>query len=155
MPSRELDKLIVDHLADIDAAAMALSALEAEVFSAIDGAASAWANERAWIGEFSYLDHGLWLAPQKWCLPGSKPANDSLLGYFQLEVGAGDTENSQRGEDYFYLTRLCRVGKGEIGFNFDRILSGKDNGKNDLKKPSFKSLALVSILSHRSFCRFI
>jgi hypothetical protein len=48
----ELDKLIVEHLADIDATAKRLWEIETQVFAAISAAANAWAKKEGWVGEF-------------------------------------------------------------------------------------------------------
>jgi hypothetical protein len=58
MESPELDRLIVDHLVDIDAAAMRLTMVEREVFRALDVMAEEWAKKNGWEGGFDYLDNG-------------------------------------------------------------------------------------------------
>ena len=116
----EIDTLIVKHLADIDATAKRLHALESEIFSVIDKKATDWARQADWTGEFDYLGKvGLWLAPNDWKTPGINKTDIPSRAWFSLTWGAGDSGRpGTQGEDYFCLTRLCGVGSGEIGFRF-------------------------------------
>jgi hypothetical protein len=129
----ELDKLIVEHLADIDAAVKRLEALEAEVFGALDSAAKNWAEKNGWAGKFDYLESGLWFAPPEWRVPGTEEDEKKFQARFEMEVGAGDTQSFKTEEDRFYLTRLCRAGSGEIGFRFKQELITKGQWRKRFK----------------------
>ena len=126
MATPELDRLIVEHLADIDAAAKRLYALQGEIFEALGAAAEDWAGKNGWLGKFDYLNEEFWLAPADWRTPGTEEEDNVFQAWFQMELGAGDTDSSGKPEeDFFYLTRLCRVGSGEIGFRFKQDLITK------------------------------
>jgi hypothetical protein len=118
----ELDKLIVEHLADLDASAKRLHQLEKEVFGAIATSAEDWAKKEGWVGGYDYLEGVFWVAPPEWRTPDTEESKDIFQAWFQMGVGADDTENLKPEEDYFNLTRLCRVGSGEIGFRFKQDL---------------------------------
>jgi len=133
----ELDKLIVEHLADIDAAAKRLSALDFEIFHALDSVAKDWATKTGWSGNFDYMKTGLWLAPPEWRVPGTEKDEKKFQARIEMEVGAGDTQNCEPEEDYFYLTRLCRAGSGEIGFRFKQELITKGQWRRRFKELTY------------------
>jgi hypothetical protein len=135
MSSPDLDGLIIDHLCDIDASVKRLVELQGEVFQAVMDEAAEWARKSGWAGKFDYLgEEGCWLAPPDWRVPGSMQEDDDFSAYFQMELGAGDTDNEEPNEDHFYLTRLCGEGVGQIGFRFRQsVLTSKVKWKRCLK----------------------
>ncbi|HEY1933475.1 MAG TPA: hypothetical protein VGG99_15795 [Acetobacteraceae bacterium] len=137
MAVSELDKLIVEHLADIDAAVKRLEALQAEVFGALDSAATDWARKNGWAGKFDYLESGLWFAPPEWRVSGTEEDEMKFQARFEMEVGAGDSQSYKPEEDYFYLTRLCRAGSGQIGFRFKQELITKGQWKRRFKELTY------------------
>jgi hypothetical protein len=132
MASPELDKLIVEHLGDIDAAVKRLDALEKEIFGEIDAAAASWAEKKGWVGKFDYIADELWLAPPEWRTLGEEDDED-FQARFQMELGTGDTAEGRPEEDYFYITRLCRLGSGEIGFRFKQKIITKGQWRKRFK----------------------
>lgn len=119
----ELDGLIVEHLADIDRAAARIDGIQTVVFTAMGERAEEWARRQGWVSDFSYPKGGwddweAWVAPPEWRTADTAADGDEFDAWFTLGVGAGDTEEGNEGEDWFYLTRLCRMGVGEIGLRF-------------------------------------
>lgn len=112
--SIELDLLIVKHLADMDGAAKRLDNLERRVFPALDRLMEELADAAGWDGKFDWWGkEELWLAPSTWAR-----SDEQWRGHFEFGFGEGDTGEGSGNEDYFYLTRLCRVGRGQLGFRF-------------------------------------
>jgi hypothetical protein len=123
MPSPELDSLIVEHLADLDRAAARIGALEDQVFTTIGDKAQQWAGQKGWKSDFDYPTEGwgaweAWVAPEEWRTPETLEKDNEFDAWFEFDVGDGDTLGGKESEDWFYLTRLCRVGVGQIGFRF-------------------------------------
>lgn len=123
MTSPELDALIVEHLADLDRSAARIEGIQRTVFSAMGRKAEDWAKKHGWANDFRYPEGGWdeWenrVAPEDWRVPGSASEDDRFFAWFELAVGAGDTETGKDGEDWFYLTRLCRAGVGQLGLVF-------------------------------------
>lgn len=118
MPSPELDSLIISHLTDIDASVKRLRELQREVFEDLMNSARTWAAKEGWEGNYNYLEASCWLAPPDWRTPDTDPHKEDFLAWFEMELGAGDTDSEKQDEDAFYLTRLCGAGNGLIGFRF-------------------------------------
>jgi hypothetical protein len=123
MSSPELDALIIEHLADLDRAAKRISLIEHALFSAMNARAEGWAKRKGWTGKFKIPENGgwddwdIWLAPTEW----GNAADESDADFdfcFAPEVGAGDTEGGKAGEAWNYVTRLCGLEGGQIGFRF-------------------------------------
>jgi len=91
MGSREIDALIIRHLADIEAAGRRGFELDTEVFKVLGKTAEKWANKVNWQGNFDIEGDGFWLNPPDWKLSGKTEEDDeSWLGYFDFDVGADD-----------------------------------------------------------------
>ncbi len=121
MLSHDLDVLVVEHLADLDDAAKRLQKLEPRLWRGIDELARDAADKNAWIGKFDFCDkEDLWLAPASW----KQPKDGKRRGFFSFEFGPGDTGYGTGDEDYFYLTRLCGLGRGQLGFRFKSDVLG-------------------------------
>jgi hypothetical protein len=125
MSAPELEALIVEHLADLDRAAAGVDGIEARVFAAFGEKAGVWAKKHGWISDFDYpeggwLDWAAWIAPPEWRTADTAVEDDTFDGRFAISVSGGDTESRKAGEDWFYLTRLCGAGVGQIGFRFRR-----------------------------------
>ena len=132
MSSPELDGLLVEHLADLDQASARIFAIQKVVFTAMGERAREWAERNGWCGgEFDYSDDGgwanwdAWVAPPDWRTADTVAEQNKFDGKFGLMLGDGDTGWGEPGEDWFYLTRLCQVAKGQIGFQFFRPASVK------------------------------
>jgi predicted RNase H-like HicB family nuclease len=112
-----MDALIVRHLSDIDTAAKRLSySLEAQVGKAIDGIVEAWAEKNGWNGTFEWDQNELSVVPPEWKYRENGADEDSRSAWFYLYAGQGDDFDSTNDLDYFWLTRLCGSGRGELGF---------------------------------------
>ena len=123
MSSPDLDALIVEHLADLDQVGARINAIEAEVFAAMGERAKGWAERNGWRDIFEYSVEGgwdqwnPWIAAPDWRTADTTVDDDQFDIWFQLSVGNGDTESRASGEDWFYLTRLCQAGSGQVGFH--------------------------------------
>ena len=115
MSTAELDALIVSNLADLDATVKHLSRIELTVLATMDEIASSWASENSWNSECNYESSNMWLAPPSW---RNFDKEGDLYPRFYASTGAGDTEAFEEDEDYYYLTRLCGCGVGQLGFVF-------------------------------------
>ncbi|WP_424139651.1 hypothetical protein [Roseomonas chloroacetimidivorans] len=151
MSSPELDGLIVEHLADLDQAAIRISGIETAIFTAMGQRAKEWAEGHGWVSDFDYPeddgwdDWAKWVAPPDWRTADTAVENSKFDGKFELSLGDGDTGWGQAGEDWFYLTRLCRVAAGQIGLRFSR--------PDFVKVPRWKQAIprIREIVTHPSF----
>jgi hypothetical protein len=132
MTSPELEKLLVEHLSDIDSAVKQTKILERRVFSEIDEMIKAWAARTTWSGTFDYIDDKLWLAPDDWRSSDETDKGD-FQAWFELDVAAGDTSSDAPEEDCFYLTRLCGRGTGQVGFRFRQEIASKGRWRKGFK----------------------
>lgn len=131
MATPELDGLIVEHLADLDRATARIEGLQSEIFTAIGKRAENWARKQGWAADFIYPKGGwsdweAWVAPQEW---RTADTADDVDAWFELRVGPGDTEEGIEGEDWYYLTRLCGVGVGQMGLMFKSDIAKKNQWK--------------------------
>jgi hypothetical protein len=136
MSSPELEKLLVEHLSDMDSAAKQITMLQIKVFRELGELVERWTTKTTWSGKFDYMEDELWLAPEDWRSPGTDKDEHRFQAWFQMEVGAGDTESEKPEEDFFYLTRLCGQGTGQVGFRFRQDITTKGRWRK-----SFKDLA--------------
>ena len=132
MAASELDSLIVRNLGDIDKTAQRLEIVQERVFGALDGMAKGWALDAQWDGVFDLYRTELWVAAFEW---RSDAERDAWYAWFNFEQGVGDTAKQARGEDYFWLTRLCGAGQGCCGFRLHQ--------QDLVSKPEWKKLVRV------------
>lgn len=154
MASPDLDALIVEHLADIDAASKQLDVINRELFGVMGTIAFNWAKKNGWIGEFEYFEDGLWLAPPDWRVPGSSKAANEVRAWFDIELGAGDTGNLEPEEDYFLTTRLCQVGLGQVGFRFKQDII-KKGAWNKTFKDQASTLSKTAFIADTTLSFFL
>lgn len=131
MFTNELDKLIIEHIADLDEGAKRLQLISSKVGDAIDSVVQDWAAAHGWIaGDGGWNDdNDTWV-----CLPSWRTDEDTWLAYFGLDfAGADDGEWSEE-KDYFWLTRLCAEGRGSMGFRFFQSEFGKTPWKKFLSQ---------------------
>ncbi|HEX4199484.1 MAG TPA: hypothetical protein VHZ26_18760 [Caulobacteraceae bacterium] len=116
MSSAELHALIVENMADLEESYRQFEVIDRSVFSHIDRATESWAQENEWFGTFDYYDEErLRFAPSAWLRNGDSE-NSLPKAWFSLGVSDDDPgEDGPRG-DAFYLTRLCNVRSGMLGF---------------------------------------
>ena len=131
MSTPELDAMLVKNLADLDSSVKHLDRIETEVHKTMDQVAETWAEEHEWKGEYAYKEVGLWVAPSDW---QAHEVEEDEHPYFSIQVGAGDTEAYVKDdEDFFYLTRLCGLGFGQLGFVFEPVILKTSKFKKILK----------------------
>jgi hypothetical protein len=124
MGLREMDGLIVRHLADLEEAGKRATVLEGEVFKVLGNTAEKWAVKEGWHGEFDIDTDGsldaFWLAPLKWKL-SEKPEED-WLAYFEFNAGADDDD-----ANYFNMAHLCGEMNLKFGFQWksDHFAAGR------------------------------
>jgi hypothetical protein len=109
MTVADLDTMLLDGWADLDAAGKRADAIEEMVFEAINRRAESWAEERGWSGIFNGPDE-LWIAPPAWTTStgGRRPGADA---WFQLSDKGAE-------EDCWWLTSLMGLGQGRLFFKF-------------------------------------
>jgi hypothetical protein len=121
MSSPELDALIVEHLVDLDRAAKRIADIESRLISSMNTRAQEWAERNGWIGDFKFRqgdtwdDWYVWLAPKDW-LTTDDP--DDIDVWFDLEFGAGATDQGAPSEAWHHLTRFLGLENGQIGLRF-------------------------------------
>lgn len=130
MGLREIDGLIIRHLADIEAAGRRAYDLDTEVFKVLGKTAEKWAIKAAWQGNYDIDGDGFWLNPPKWKLSAeTEEDKEDWLAYFDFNVGADDDlgVDSTMTHDFFKLTRLCQARNGKFGFRWisDRYAEGR------------------------------
>lgn len=128
MDTSQLDALIVEHLADLDAAANQVIRIEERIWKAMGDLMKEHSEENGWRGSFDKDDDVLWLAPPEWVIEGEE------IAWFTLDLGPADQDNRES-DLYFDLSRLCGLGEGSLSFWF-RLNAGKRQWK-----PVAKALA--------------
>jgi hypothetical protein len=126
----ELDLLIISNLADLDATARQIEAIEQRVWTQIAERMEQWAERKGWLGSYE-TDSDIWIAPNEW-----KQSDDDQLGWFAMGFGPGDSGNGLEGETYFHLARLAGVGGGRLC-----IWLGFDGIKRSAWRRAFRSAA--------------
>jgi hypothetical protein len=99
--------------------------IETGIFKAIDELTEGWAAKTKWRGSFDFVEDTIWIAPPHW-VPLSEPTKgvrkkvvkEEPYARFELFGGEGDTLSAEATEDYWWLSRLCGVGSGEMGFRW-------------------------------------
>lgn len=120
MSNNALDALIVKNLADLDMAAKRLEhVIEAKIGKSIYKLVHEWAKPRGWIGDFEYrYDDYLWVTAPEWAAKDN-PKEKQGYAWFTSTAGENDDlDSTSLNRDYFWLTRLCRLGEGEMGFRW-------------------------------------
>lgn len=124
----DLDALIIHNLDNLDAAASRLyDVIHQRIGAKINETVAGWANNNKWTGEFDWWKKELWVAPPDW------KSKDGWIGKFFLDELKGSPEE----KDVFWLTELCKKGKGELGFRFYCQLQ---DGGLGLKKSDWNKL---------------
>ena len=127
----ELDRMLIEHLGDIDDGARRLEILQDKIAAAIDDLVQEWATAKGWkTGDETWRDD--WDASV--ALPHWFTEEEKWLAWFTLGFAAGDDGEWSEEKDYFWLTRLCREGRGQMGFRFFQGNFGKTPWKKFLKE---------------------
>lgn len=122
MDSAELDRLLIEHLGDLDDGAKRLEMLQNTVAEAVDDLVEEWTKTKGWLkGDETWQTHkDVSVALRHWLTE-----KDEWLAWFQFDFGEGDDGEWSEEKDYFWLTRLCGVGRGQMGFRFVQKEFGK------------------------------
>jgi len=129
--SNELDRLIIEHIADLDEGAKRLQLLQTKVAEAIDTLVQDWAEDKGWIaGDGTWNDDG----DAGVCPPSWRPDGETWLAWFNLEYAGSDDGDWSEEKDYYWLTRLCGEGRGQVGFRFYQEEFGKTPWKKFLSQ---------------------
>lgn len=107
MSTPELDRLIVEHLADLDAAAHRIEQMEARLWVSFASVMATWAATAGWEGVFDTSGE-LQLSPREWTVDGERRA------WFHIDWGPDDDGTGKDGMPWFGLCRLTGVGGGQV-----------------------------------------
>jgi hypothetical protein len=133
MSSPDLDTLLLDNWADLDAAGARAQVIEDTVMEALGDLIEDWMAEHDWVGLCDPADKGLWLAAPQWSTAkGKRPAADA---HFAFEFGSGDEDDYASGDDWWSLTRLMGVGRGKMGFRFYQLRRSKADWLATIRDP--------------------
>jgi hypothetical protein len=147
MADADLDALIANNLADLDAAVRRVwFTLQPAVAEAMDEIINQSRERANWDGEGDWNESGSWLAPFDWKKLGDI-SGDAYKCQFGLEAGSGDTMGELDGEDAFWLTRLLGIGDGRLGFWWRR----NDVGKKAWRKLVGEQSDLITALRAKGF----
>ncbi|WP_128292290.1 hypothetical protein [Afifella aestuarii] len=121
MEQASLDRMIVESLGDVDAAAKRLQEIEKRVSDAIEDVCAQWADHNNWLYKNNWLENDdCFVMPKDW-----RTESTEWPAWFELWYGAGDNGDQGGAHDFFWLTRFCREGSGQIGFRFQQDVLGK------------------------------
>lgn len=113
MFSNELDKLLILNIGDLDEGARRFELLQKRVAREIEALVQEWAMRQGWRSSQTWEDErDVAIAPAHWV------TEDTWGAWFGFWYRSGDTGEWSDGHDYFWMTRLCAEGRGEIGFRF-------------------------------------
>ena len=101
--SPEVDRLIVEHMMDLDGAARRVEPMEKLVWRAHAETIEAWCEANGWAGDFD-PEKALIATPPHWIVDGERQA------WFYWDFGENDAELGL----YFDLSRLVGVGGGQL-----------------------------------------
>jgi hypothetical protein len=113
----ELDVFILRNLADLDATALRLEKIDANIWKEVDAAVEQWALKNGWLGSFDVEGSGLWVTPAGWS--AASEDEDDPDASFHFEVATRDPPT------FFDLSDLCGLGGSRYGFRFHQSLVGK------------------------------
>jgi hypothetical protein len=113
MFSNELDRLLILNIADLDEGVRRFELLQNRIAEKIDALFEDWAASKGWRSTPHWKDNfDAAVAPHHWL------RDESWYAWFGLAYRSGDTGQWSDGNDYFWLTKLCAEGRGEMGFRF-------------------------------------
>lgn len=112
MSQLELDKLIIQNLADLEDAHRRIASLEIKIQRELNKISKKYAESNYFKGLFQLNDYKIWLAPADWALENSP---EDFFAYFQLDASTTSGPNGEENE--YWLTTLCGAGYGEYGFH--------------------------------------
>lgn len=127
----ELDALLVRHIGDLDSSVQRVGELEQSVGEAIDIVFVEWGRENDWIVKDGWEKNYCSVMPRAW-----RREVDEWPAFFELGYGSGEPVERAAGGDYFWLTRLCGAGQGQVGFRFGQDEFGKREWRKFIREYS-------------------
>jgi hypothetical protein len=124
MAQPELDRLIINNLADLDAAAKHVNdELQPSVSAALDQILETFINQVEWAGAADWSKKLDWLAHNDWRKMGDQIGNDFKCRFVLVEQTA-----KTAGYDHFWLTMLLGIGCQCAGLRWTRndVMNLKD-----------------------------
>jgi hypothetical protein len=119
MAQPELDRLLINNIADLDAAAQhIINELMPDVGKALDELADAFMRKSGWAGKADWSNEGLWLAPEDWRKQGiskRKADSDDFIAYFGF-ANRGEEEP----KEVYWLTQILGIGDRDLGLRWCR-----------------------------------
>jgi hypothetical protein len=112
MNTYQLDKLIVEHLTDLDVTAKRIEAIEKRIWHSMGDAIKKWLKANQWDGEYD-VDDDFWVAPKSWVIDNAWEAR------FRIYYGPGDKEGPEERLPYWILSRMCGISGGQLCLWFD------------------------------------
>ncbi|MGS0647354.1 hypothetical protein ACU81Q_06970 [Komagataeibacter melomenusus] len=120
MNSPELNKVLVENIADLEVTATRLHMLGDALDGVIDENTQKWIDENNWSGE---IDEGnWWIAPkgEGWYNPEDEESEGAFFEWTDFE---------DQSEDNYYVTQLCQLGKDKVGIRFVQDQIGRGQWK--------------------------
>jgi hypothetical protein len=143
MAQPELDRLIINNLADLDAAAKHVqNELEPAIDAALDSVLEPLIRKAGWAGAAD-RNKKTWLVHDDWRKQGDHVGSD-----FECQFDYAERSKSEAEYDFFWLTKLLGIGFQNVGLRWKR---------NDVKnKKQWKSAvgqqpAIIAQLRARGF----
>ncbi len=129
--TEQLDRMLIEHLADLDDGVRRFEFLQLRIATAIDELIDEWLIGKEWRRDENTWKDDLALSVGRtdW-----RNEEKDWLAWFDFDYGAGDDGEWSEQKDYFWLTRLCGVGRGQMGFRFAQEEFGKTPWKRYLNE---------------------
>ncbi len=104
MPDSETSALLIDNLADLEAAIEVMSKLDEEIMTSFGRLTERWAKAEAWQCGIDHEGDDFYVAPDHW------RSGEDWRAWFAFEL------DESAGEDQFYTTGLTGQGKQSARF---------------------------------------
>lgn len=144
MPDSELDVLLVENLADLDAAARYLeNDLQPRIGAALDDICKTFMSQNNWVGMSDWDEDETWLASPGWRMVDESDGNE-----FRCKVWLEDVASRDGVEDRFWLTYLLSAGVQSLGLRWRRT---DVRSKRAWRKALATQVELISSLRVRGF----
>jgi hypothetical protein len=135
MSTEAIDALIVRNLLDLERARERLqNHIQIDVGAQIDNIIDEWVKEKnEWFAELDFNADKYRFAPETWRVPGSDRGEDKFRALFKVGCGEAGQINGQW-DNEFWLTQLCGLGPGPVGFRWKCEEAEVGTNKTGLKK---------------------
>jgi len=112
MTPTEMDRLLINHIADMEDGAKRLNRLSGEISKAMDELLAKWAESNNWVVSGIWDEDDYSFAPAEW-----RRSDDEWLAHFSLALNAAP-RGTVYADDQFWLASLCGEGSRTYGFRF-------------------------------------